>query len=402
MFKLYFMLAILNLLKCLKSNRGALAAGTGAASWDITKGVRVDFTPLLAKMLNEDFGLLGVLSVGDFVASKEHVWVERKLTALEVEGSGSLSAVAVTLNVTAGHGARVRIGSLLKDWAKGKTEVVQVTNVVTDALTIVRGYGSTSGETHADDAIWKIIGQARQEGADAGTGEINDSTEESNYTQIIQRDLKVSGTVQAISKGGTLVGIPDMEKLGIMEKTIDVKKELEYMVINGIKSASGGSDSVYRTAAGLIEFLDVTGGNKSSTVEALSYNVLNQMCQDILDDGGKPNLIVCGTALHRKVSNWEFEKISRVASDRQRGAFVTSVLTDPGEVIQLMHTAGIPPDALVMLDTSYIKVRPLIGRGWIWEPLAKTGDAAKSQMVGEWTLEVQHAKYAHAIHRNLS
>ena len=402
MIKNIFMFVCLNILKYLKSEVGALAAGTGMASWDITKGSRVDFNLLLAKMLEEDPGILGRIGVGENALAAEHKWVQRKLTALEVEGSGSLSAVAVTLNVTAGHGLRVRVGSLLKDWARNKSEVVQVTAISTDALTITRGYGTTSGETHADDAIWKIISQPRQEGQDAGVGGVKDSTEEGNYTQIFQRDLKISGSSQAISKGGTLIGIPDMEKIGIYENTIDLKKELEFMVINGIKSASAGSDSVYRTSSGIIEMLDVTDGNRSSIAADLSYKIINDMCRDILDDGGKPNLIVVGTALHAAVSGWEFEKITRVASDRQRGAFVTSVITDTGEVLELMHTEGVPPDVLLMLDTNRISLKPLINRTWAWEPLAKTGDAVKSQMVGEYTLELQHAKHAHAIRRNLN
>ena len=392
----------MSLLKYLRSNVGALAAGTGGVSWDITKGVVIDFSLVLAKMLEEDFNLLGRIKVGEPANSTNYRWTERRLTALEVVQSGSLSDSATTLNVSTGQGVRVRIGSLLKDWSKGKTEVVQVTAISTDALTIVRGYGSTSGVAHTAAAVWKIISQARQEGADAGEGGVKDSTEEYNYTQIIQRDLKISGSLQAVSKGGTLIGIPDMEKLGILEHTVDVKKELEYMVINGIRSASAGSDSVYRTSAGIIETIDVSGGNRSSTVEPFSYTVINQMCQDILDDGGKPNLIVVGTALHRKCSSWEFEKITRVPSDRQRGAFVTSVITDTGEVLQILHTAGIPPDVMLMLDTNLISLRPLINRGWNWEPLAKTGDSVKSQMIGEWTLRLEQAKYGHAIHRNLS
>ena len=84
MFKMLFM----SLLKYLRSNVGALAAGTGGVSWDITKGVVIDFSLVLAKMLEEDFNLLGRIKVGEPANSTNYRWTERRLTALLLESVG--------------------------------------------------------------------------------------------------------------------------------------------------------------------------------------------------------------------------------------------------------------------------------------------------------------------------
>lgn len=399
----FLMSMLMSFWKYLCDNRGALDTATGLVSWDITKGVKVDYTELLVTALQEDYRLLGKLKVGDPVSNKEHKWVERTPISLTVLAAASLTAGGATLTVATNHWKRLRAGALLKDFSKGKTEVVQVLTTPTSvSVAITRGYGGTSGETHADAVTWYIISQPRQEGQDAGNGEIDDSGEGTNYTQIFQRDLKISGSIEAIAKAGGLAGIPDINKQALIEKTINVKNEMELAVVNGIKSASGGSDTVYRTMSGLIELIDVSGGNRYTTSTPISYKIFNTLGKAIRDDGGTPNLAILGTGLHQVISGWEYDKISKVRSDKQVGAYITSVITDLGDTVELCSTAGIPADVLLIVDRNSIELKPLLGRGWNWEPLAKTGDATKSQLIGEWTLEVHHAKYSHAIHRNLS
>lgn len=62
------------------------------------------------------------------------------------------TTTATTLALAAGSGVSVTIGDVLKDAASA--ELVHVTGISTDDLTVTRGYRSTTATTHASAATW--------------------------------------------------------------------------------------------------------------------------------------------------------------------------------------------------------------------------------------------------------
>jgi hypothetical protein len=60
-----------------------------------------------------------------------------------------------------------------------------------------------------------------------------------------------------------------------------------------------------------------------------------------------------------------------------------------------------PPDRLLLLDSSRVDVLPLAGRHFHSKALAATGDAQVAQIVGEYTTEFRNEN-AHAVIDNLS
>jgi hypothetical protein len=60
----------------------------------------------------------------------------------------------------------------------------------------------------------------------------------------------------------------------------------------------------------------------------------------------------------------------------------------------------LPDDMLLTLDSSRIKVVPLAGRSFRYEELAKGGDYARGQLVGEYTLELRNEN-AHGLLQGL-
>jgi hypothetical protein len=183
---------------------------------------------------------------------------------------------------------------------------------------------------------------------------------------------------------------------------MELMVELDAAIVAGVKNASAASDSVYRSMDGLIQFLTQSGANSTTTAEEISYDVINQMCSDIEDDGGTPNVIACNQAQIRKISKFDLDKIRVVPGAGASGRFVTQILTDLGYVLDIVKDRNIPADTAMVLDTNRIKVVPLINRPFGIEPIAKTGDAMKNQIIGEYTLECRNATQAHAIHTNLA
>ena len=147
----------------------ALSSASGAAAYSIAAAVKkLDLSEELAEIIRSDnTALLNRLGIGGLVATQvKHSWPEDELnpnTATVTEGA-EFADDDTTLTVGTDEGVRFKIGTIFKFNEASKSEVCQVTAISGDDLTVVRGYGSTSGETHADGTTIMIIGHTKQEG----------------------------------------------------------------------------------------------------------------------------------------------------------------------------------------------------------------------------------------------
>src|SRR3990167_3854268 len=148
----------------------ALAATTPLASYDQSAGEFLDLSNELAEIIRRDnTSFLSRVGISGEATETTHSWMEDSLNAntvvLDESGFDSSETDMTLVSTTA-----VRVGSLLRNISEaGKTEVVQVTLVDSaTVVTVVRGYGSTTGEAHSTGSVWAIINPA-QEGQDAPT-----------------------------------------------------------------------------------------------------------------------------------------------------------------------------------------------------------------------------------------
>ena len=376
----------------------ALAAATGLAPFDIT-GIREDLSDVVAEILLGDKSLLARLGIAGEANSTAHDWLERSLNAISVTDDGSaLAAAAVTLNVVTGQGSRVRIGTLLRDIAQGKTELVQVTAISTDALTITRGYSGTPDEAHAAAAEFRIVGRPKQDGADLSTDNSTTRTKITNFTQIFEDAVVIAGAAEAVVKAGVTSEV----SLQAADRLMELIRELDNSIIMGAKSGDAGSDTSYRTMEGIIEYLLQSGAQKATNSETLTENVLNTMYRLAFDAGGDPTLIALNQRQMQAMSAFNADKIRIVPGINIAGSFVSHFITDLGQELEVVLDRWIPNDTVLLLDPSRINVQPLRTRAFGINPIAPTGDAIKRQILGEYTIEVRNAKEAHAIHTNLT
>ena len=129
-------------------------------------------------------------------------------------GSSLTAAAADTdLELAAGQVAAgfVRIGDLLRDTTAAKREVLQVTAISTDTLTVTRAYGLASTdantEAHAVSAVYRLISHLQNEGSTISTGEAVNLTERTNTTSIIDQTVTMTRSqMRRVLQGG--VGDP--------------------------------------------------------------------------------------------------------------------------------------------------------------------------------------------------
>lgn len=379
----------------------ALASSTPLATYDQANGEFLDLSNELAEIIRRDnTSFLSRVGISGQATETSHSWMEDSLNANSATCAEALDNSETTLDVAAGHGARFRVGTLFTLNVAGFTEVMQVTAISTDALTIVRGYGSTSpqaGTAGTSDAI-KIIAHPQQEGQDAPADESKVRTKVTNYTQIFQKGINVSYSMRSVLQAG----VADEYTLQIARRLMEVMRELDSTLIGGIKSASAGSDTVYRTMGGIIEFASQSSGNVNTTAEALTLSVVNDMCKQIWDDGGYPNFILVGGKQKRAISTFDQSARRSVYDTTVAGYVVDKIITDLGFVLDVIVDPWVPDDVAIVGELGKIKVMPLKDSAMRAEDLARTGAAYKGQIYGEYTAEFRNALESMAYHNSLT
>ncbi len=374
-----------------------LATATPLASFDQANGEFLDLSNELAEIIRRDnTSFISRLGISGAASETTHSWMEDSLNSnivtLDESGFDS-SETDMTLVST----AAVRIGSLLRNVSEaGKTEVIQVVSVDSaTVLTIVRGYGSTTGEAHTTGSTWSVLNPS-QEGQDPNADTSKVRTKVSNFTQIFQYGINVTHTMRSVLQAG----VADEFTFQVARRLMEAMRELDASVVGGIKSASSGSDTVYRSMGGIIEF--ASGGNTNSTSEALTLSVVNGMAKQIWDDGGAPNFILVGGKQKRAISTFDQSARRSVYDTSVAGYVVDKVQTDLGFILDVIVDPWMPDDTAVVGDLGKCRVMPLLNSSMRAEDLAKTGASHKAQVYGEYTAEFRNASQAFAWHNALS
>lgn len=377
----------------------ALASTAGLASYDQSAGEFLDLSNELAEIIRRDnTAFLSRVGISGEATETTHSWMEDSLNGNTVvldESGFDSSETDMTLVST----SILRAGSLLRNISEaGKTEVIQVVSVDSSTVcTVVRGYGSTSGEAHTTGSIWAVI-NPNQEGQDAPSDASKVRTKVSNYTQIFQYGINVSHTMRSVLQAG----VADEFTFQVARRLMEAMRELDMALVLGIKSASAGSDSVYRSMGGIIEFASQAAGNTTSTSEALTLAVVNAMAKQIWDDGGNPNFILVGGKQKRAISTFDQSSRRSVYDSTVAGYVVDKIITDLGFMLDVIVDPWVPDDVAIVGDLNKVRVMPLRNSAMRAEDLAKTGASFKAQIYGEYTAEFRNATQALAFHNNLT
>lgn len=381
----------------------ALASTDALASFD-QAGNREDLSDVLSAVIARDMestvNLIGGVS-GEATATK-HEWMESKLTAWTSSLAAALNTGATSVSVATGDGVKFRIGTLFR--IANEPEVMMVTDISTDTLTVVRGYSSTSdpGTSYANGSTIQIISHPVQEGTDPINWEAIIRTRHYNICQIFYKTIKVTDTQQNVESAGVGSEIDWQTE----QKVLEIGRELNINTIHGIRSETTGSDTAYRSFGGLIEYISASGGNSlDASGNALTTTRLTNLLEDIYDDGGFDGqgrlTVLAGATQKRAISGFLADQRRVDMAKQQVGTVVSSYETDFG-VVDVMLERYMPDDAILVIDPSRVKLVALKASNLKSRDLPKTGLAYKKEIAGEFTLEVRNALEAHGYYYNLA
>lgn len=258
------------------------------------------------------------------------------------------------------------------------------------------------------DTLVGVTANRQLEGDDATMVTVTAATRAGNYCQISRKTFLISGTQEVVSKAGRKSEIKRQMKKQMKE----LKNDMEYAIVRNQGSSAGGSATA-RSSGGLEAWIPSTdnSGNgvkatttASGSTAAFTSNVVAAPTDGATTgafnetaflaaielawtDGGDPSSILMSASNKKlasafagvatKTHNVEGRSKPVIAGDVD--IYVSAFGTH--NFILHRHVRG---STVLCLDPNYWAVATL--RAPFMEPLAKTGDGEKYQLLSEFTL----------------
>jgi hypothetical protein len=252
------------------------------------------------------------------------------------------------------------------------------------------------------------------EGDDFDPTAVADTTRYKNYTQILRKEVVISGTLEAVDKAG----MDTQMAYQIAKKGKELKRDLEAILLHN-KGATAGAAASARTMAGVENWIFNTAhipatGQTTSTTTAPSSGVANNAPDDgsstalveadvqtalatAWTEGGETDVILVGTVLKRKLATFTgLATRFRDVGSKQQAQIIGAVdvyVSDYGNH-KIVLSRYVRSTSILFLDMSLWGVAYL--RPFQAMDIAATGDAKKKMLLAEATLVAKnplgHAK----------
>ena len=308
-------------------------------------------------------------------------WIEDELRAL----SSTLTAshTSNTATVVVDDGEYFRAGDIVKI----DSEFLWVSATSGDNLTVTRGWGSTTGATHASTSTVERITIAQPDGMAYTASQQVTKTTAKNYVQIFEDTAVLTYMKDRISIYG-----PGKELDYQVGKLIpQMMRHVEKALFKGISSA--GAAAVAASMDGLHALVSGGSNTVSATGTALTEKLMNDAMFAAFDDGGNPSLVLTNQWGQRKINSFYEDSVRTTRDENRGGIAIQHVLTPFGEVDVLMnrwcHT-----DEMFFIDPEFIGIYAL--ENWIEEPIVQTGMTIARRVWAAYSLVLKHNK-AHAL-----
>ncbi len=368
----------------------------------------------LAELVEDISDLIGIVSpyetplldaLGDPLRAAQstyHEWLEDSLLPnRDAISDNTYGNPATDTSFDVVNGDRFRVGDQIQ--VEGSGELMLVTAISSNTLTVTRGYAGTTQEALADGKAVNILCNAALEGADKAASRFTNRARHGNYTQIFTASVEVSGSMLAARQ----VGLSDEMDYQKQERLRELLRDLENTVINGGQAAGTpqGGPTTRRTMRGIVQHIQTNAWEVGDTglpsgtdldEAKLSY-VMRQIWEN---SNGQIDLIVVNGSQKRRINGFVSSSRRYQPEDHTFSDMIGTYESDFG-VCRVVLSRWVPRDAVLLLDSSRIEVLPLAGRSFHFKPLASGGDYECGQIIGEYTLEMRNEE-AHGCLRGLS
>jgi hypothetical protein len=284
---------------------------------------------------------------------------------------------------------------------------------------------STVGKTKATavyhewqtDSLAAAAANAAVEGADASSATLSPTTRVGNRTQISQKTVAVTGTLQAVDKAGRKSELAYQ----LSKASSEIKRDMEFTFLSNTVQSNGTAGSTARVLGGLQTWLSTNGdfgsggsaGSNGTTARTNGTNrtfteaELKTVIREVFEAGGSPKILMVTPAHKQTVSAFAGIAAQRYMAPSDAPTTIIGAadiyLSDFGSVSvvpnRFMLSGNAANEVAFVLDPEYAAVAYL--RPFQTIELAKNGDSDRTQLLVEYTLEVKNES-AHGIIADLS
>jgi hypothetical protein len=246
-----------------------------------------------------------------------------------------------------------------------------------------------------EDELRAVAANAAVEGADASDADVAMTTMRSNYTQIFTETVKTSGTADVVSTYGRA----KESAYQLTKAAKQVKRDLEHAIVGVDNAAVAGNSSTAREFASFsnlvhADHINYTGAGPA----AFSETFLLAGLQELYNAGADPKRIDVTPSNSLLVADFakasgRYRTIDNGSSKDNAIINVVNLYVSPfGEQRVVLNRFQLAGDTYLWNPEDWKKA---VLRNWTRETLAKTGDAMRQMIVGEFS--IQNANFKDAL-----
>lgn len=360
------------------------------------------------KVINDAFmiarsnrtGILSTIGIGAPRQAHEGYkmgWLDMRVDAASSTTTAQALAAATTIAVA--DGTKFRAGMTASP--AGSDEVVLITAVSGNNLTVVRGFGSTTAADIASGAVLTIDSVGREENSTAQNDGIFQPDPLENYFQTMDTAVEFSRRALATLQFGNTNDLT----FQVAERIKQLATQLDRALVRGRKAtATVGANTVTYTG-GLRYFLDQAGAIKTNnSAAALTLDAINALNAEIVARGGSANTIAVGIKQARKLSalvaaNYNSQRLAEWQADAGSVLTLPSDLPLVGSVNRIVIDTNLNDAELVIFDSGMISVVPMASGnaadGGNWRTVDATlpgQDGQRTRIIGDFAMEIRQSK----------
>lgn len=369
------------------------------------------------KVINDAFmiarsnrtGILSTVSIGSPRQAYDGYkmgWLDMRVDATSSTTTAQALAAATTIAVA--DGTKFRAGMTASPATSD--EVVLITSVSGNNLTVVRGFGLTTAADIASGAVLTIDSVGREENSTAQNDGIFQPDPLENFFQTMDTAVEFSRRALATLQFGNTNDLT----FQVAERIKQLATQLDRALVRGRKAtATVGANTVTYTG-GLRYFLDQAGAIKvNNSAAALTLDAINALNAEIVARGGTSNTLAVGIKQARKLhalvsANYDSQRLADWQADAGSVLTLPSDLPLVGSVSRIVIDTNLDDGELVIFDSGMISIVPMASgnasSAGNWRTVDATApgqDGQRTRIIGDFAIEARQSKTCMARLHNI-
>jgi hypothetical protein len=299
----------------------------------------------------------------------------------QLTGSLTVSAASDATELTVADASNFKVGDLIQLPDLAELNSVTALSLTDNTLTVVRDYAGTTAATQQTGVI-TIETYARIEGAAADQGPLEVVTSAYNNTQIVQKEVKVTGTAQAIEQ----YGISNSLEYQRQKVVPELMRAIERSFLR-VGFRDDGSSSAARVSAGLPYY--ITSNTTTSARTDLAIATFQNVTYSCHIAGGMVDTMVIHPKTLNTLTNlYNTSSYIRVETTQDSVGMSIDKIVTPYAQYTAIPSIHCKENDIWLLDSRHVggyTLRPLFEK-----PLPASGDYEWFEMIGEFSFALKH------------